>query len=606
MMRKRSEMKGAFVKTLTCDVLVVGTGGAGCRAALSAAGGGADVILMAKGQMGRCELTAMTMPGFGAMLPSNPRDSLHNFFLDTIDGGAYLNDRDLVWRLAEGSEEAITFLEGLGVRFDRRDDGTFMFYSGVEHTRTGTPRQLAVDDCMGRAFYNALSGEIGRSGIRLLEDVFAGVLVTDEDRVRGLVALDMRRGELFTIWAKVVVLATGGLVGLYQVRTGHPRDTGDGHALALRAGVALKDMEFVQSNPAAFFYPESIRGVVVPGWYLVMDRGAKYYNGQGQEFLHHYDPERRENTTRDIKARAIQLEILAGRASEHGGVYLDFTQVNLDAPLEDYLSENAPFLLGYLRHIGLPPDVIFARPMEVGPAAHYSCGGISIDDQTETSLPGLLAAGEVTGGVHGANRLGNNAMADIFVFGKIAGERAAELAHGLPGGTPPVAVEARAAAEAHRLEETLSAEPGHPVRPAELRAEIEAVMSTLVGFGRDQAGLEQAVDRLAALREEGLPRLATPSHSRTVDYDLVEMLELANLVDVGETVARAALARTETRGCHNRLDHLAQNDRGWLVHLLVRREGRDWHVERSPVRVLQNGPSWTDTAAATAEEGRLP
>ena len=256
-----------------------------------------------------------------------------------------------------------------------------MFYSGVEHTRTGTPRQLGVDDCMGRAFYNALSGAIGRTGVRLLEDTFAASLLTDGDRVRGLVALDMRRGSLLVIWAKVVVLATGGLVGLYQVRTGHPRDTGDGHALALRQGVALKDMEFIQSNPAAFFYPESIRGVVVPGWYLVMDRGAKYYNGRREEFLHLYDPERRENTTRDIKARAIHLEILAGRGSEHGGVYLDFTGAHLDAPLEDYLADKAPFLLGYLRQIGLPPDVIFAKPMEVGPAAHYSCGGIAIDHE---------------------------------------------------------------------------------------------------------------------------------------------------------------------------------------------------------------------------------
>ena len=586
--------------TLTCDVLVVGTGGAGCRAALSARAAGADVILMAKGQMGRCELTAMTMPGFGAVLPGNPRDSLQNFFLDTIDGGGYLNDQDLVRRLAEGSEEAIGFLEGLGVRFDRREDGTFMFYSGVEHTRTGTPRQLAVDDCMGRAFYNVLSGEIGRSGVRLLEDVFAAALLTDESRVRGLVALNMRTGTLQPIWAKVIVLATGGVVGLYQVRTGHPRDTGDGHALALRAGVALKDMEFIQSNPAAFFYPESIRGVVVPGWYLVMDRGAKYYNGQGREFLHHYDPERRENTTRDIKARAIHMEVLAGRASEHGGVYLDFTQARLDAPLEDYLAKNAPFLLGYLRHIGLPPDVIFAKPMEVGPAAHYSCGGIAINDRAETSLPGLLAAGEVTGGVHGANRLGNNAMTDIFVFGKIAGERAAELVRELPNQMPSPAMQARATEEVRRVEQTLASAPCEPIRPATLRAEIESIMTTNVGFGRDQTGLQHALDRLAQMREEELPRVSTTSPSRVMDYDLIETLELANLIDVGQAIAQAALHRTETRGCHNRLDHMVQKDEEWLVHLLVRREGEAWRVDRSPVTKLPELFPWS----ARDAEGR--
>ena len=571
------------MKTLDCDVAVVGTGGAGCRAALTASKLGARVVQIAKGPIGRCELTAMTMPGFGALIPSNPKDSRENYFLDTIDGGSYLNDRNLVRLLVDGSEEAIRFLEGLGVRFDRRSDGSFMFYSGVEHTKTGTPRQLGVDDCMGRAFYNALSGEIGRSGIQLLQDVFVISLLSDGERLRGAFALDIRTGETLVIWCGALVLATGGVVGLYNVRTGHPRDTADGHAMALRQGAPLKDMEFIQSNPAAFFYPESVRGVIVPGWYLVMDRGAKYYNGLGQEFLHRYDPVRRENTTRDIKARAMHQEIMAGRAAEHGGILLDFTQTEFEGQLEDYLSENAPFLLDYVRRIGLPPDVIFKKPIEVGPAAHYSCGGIAIDTNCETSLPGLLAAGEATGGVHGANRLGNNAMTDIFVFGRIAGEQAAAIGCGAPRKAMSAGLQEQVAELQKSVEEAFERRPREALRTATLRAEIESIMFRFVGFGRQEAGLAEAIMRLDELEHDYLPRTAPLSRSRFYNYDLVEIFELRNLIDIGRVIARAALERTETRGCHNRSDYPDRDDSRWLKHVLVSMDKETLRVEKSPV-----------------------
>lgn len=578
-----------MVTELECDVLIIGTGGAGCRAALTARKDGAEVIQMAKGPMGRCELTVMTMPGFGALMPSNPKDSRENFFLDTIDGGAYLNDRNLVSTLVDGSGEAIHFLEGLGARFDRCADGTFMYYSGVEHTKTETPRQLGIDDCMGRAFYNVLSGEIARSGVRLMEDVFAVSLLSEKGQVRGLFAFDIRRGEPMVIWAGAVILATGGVVGLYTVRTGHPRDTADGHALALREGVALKDIEFVQSNPAAFYYPESVRGVIVPGWYLVMDRGAKYFNGRGEEFLHLYDPVRRENTTRDIKARAMHQEIIGGRTSEHGGLYLDFRSAELDMPLEDYLSRNAPFLLDYVRRLGLPPEVIFEKPMEVGPAAHYSCGGIAINDTCETSLGGLLAAGEVTGGVHGANRLGNNAMTDIFVFGRVAGERAAALACSRSRKGVTAGLRRQVAELEKRIENTLCRKPKAPLRTAALRAEVEDIMFRYVGFGREEKGLRTALECLAQLKADKLPRAVPSSRSRVFNYDLVEIFEVANLIDVGQAMATAALERTETRGCHNRLDFPDQDDQEWLCHVLVSMEGDRLRVDRSPVNMNADG-----------------
>ncbi len=572
-----------MTKRFECDVLVVGTGGAGCRAALTARALGAEVIQIAKGPIGRCELTAMTMPGFGALIPSNPKDSRENFFQDTLDGGSYLNDRNLVRRLVDGSQEAIEFLENLGIRFDRRADGTFMFYSGVEHTKTGTPRQLGVDDCMGRAFYNVLSGQIGRSGIRLMQDVVALSLLTDGESVKGLFAMDIRSGQTLVFWTRSVVLATGGIVGLYTVRTGHPRDTADGHAMALRAGVALKDMEFVQSNPAAFYHPESVRGVIIPGWYLVMDRGAKYFNGRGEEFLHHYDPDRMENTTRDIKARAMHQEMIDGRTSEHGGVYLDFRGAQLEKPLEEYLAANAPFLLDYVRRIGLPPDVITKKPMEVAPAAHYSCGGIAIDTDSGTTLPGLYAAGEVTGGVHGANRLGNSAMTDIFVFGRIAGESAASWAKKVPPSSPSAGMRQRVAELERTVQEAFLRQVKDPIRPSRLRNEIEEIMYTYVGFGRDNAGLEKAQQLLGEIKSHKLQRTVPSNRSRTFNFDVVEMFELNNLLDVGLAVARAALERTETRGCHNRLDYCAKDDRNWLAHILITYEDGRFRTERCPV-----------------------
>ena len=568
-----------------CDVLVVGTGGAGCRAALTARAAGARVIQVAKGPISRSELTVMTMPGFGALIPENGRDSFDNYFTDTLDGGAYLNDRDLVRTLATGSTEAIDFLERLGVRFDRGADGGYVFYSGVEHTKTGTPRQLGVDDCMGRAFYNVLMGELARSGVRLLEDLFAQALLSDGERIRGLVGLDIRTGQSLIIWAGAVVLATGGMVGLYTVRTGHPRDTGDGQAMALRAGARLKDVEFIQSNPAAFYHPQSVRGVVVPGWYLVMDRGAKYFNGRGEEFLHLYDPERRETTTRDIKAKAMHQEILAGRASEHGGIYLDFTRADLETDLEEYLKDKAPFLLDYVRRIGLGPEVIFKKPMEVGPAAHYSCGGIEIDTACRTGLPGLLAAGEVTGGVHGANRLGNSAMTDIFVFGRLAGRQAAEEALSLGRQSPSPGLIAKAAELGKKVHGAATREPDRPLKPAALRMRIEELMFTRVGFGRDEAGLSSALEELARLKAEELPRVRPASRTRTYNYDLIEILELENLLDMGQAIALAALTRTEARGCHNRLDHPTQDDENWLNHVLIRLDGDRLTVDREPVRM---------------------
>jgi succinate dehydrogenase/fumarate reductase flavoprotein subunit len=231
----------------------------------------------------------------------------------------------------------------------------------------------------------------------------------------------------------------------------------------------------------------------------------------------------------------------------------------------------------------LPPDVITKKPIEVAPAAHYSCGGIAIDADSSTTLPGLYAAGEVTGGVHGANRLGNSAMTDIFVFGRIAGESAAAWAQKTPTTTPSAGMHQRVTELEQTVQDAFTRQPKDPIRPALLRKEIEEIMYTYVGFGRDDAGLNKAQRLLGEIKSHKLQRTVPSNRSRTFNFDVVEMFELNNLVDVGLAVARAALERTETRGCHNRLDYSARDDRSWLAHILITYEDGRFRTERCPV-----------------------
>jgi succinate dehydrogenase/fumarate reductase flavoprotein subunit len=523
------------------------------------------------------------MPWFGAWIRSNTKDSFENYFDDTLDGGCYINDENLVKILVEKSGDAIGFLEGLGVRFDRGADGSFIYGGGVEKTKTRTARGLTVDDCMGRTFYNALSGEIGRRQIHLLEDFFVVSLLIDSHKVRGAFAIDIRGGRFVLLLARAVILATGGVVGLYNVRTGHPRDTADGHAMAYRVGVPLKDMEFLQSNPAAIFYPEGLRGVLCPGWYLFMDRGTKYYNGNWEEFLHLYDPERRESTTRDIKARAMQNEINAGRGSIHGGIYLDFSKAKLEKPLHEYLEKDARFMLDYVRKCGLPPEQIINEPVEVGPAAHYTCGGIEINERSETVIPGLFAAGEVTGGIHGANRLGNSAMTDIFVFGKIAAETAVQYVDFQKTSILSRGLKEEIRKTKLRLISIFERDPVEKVKPEVLKKKIEEILWKYVGFSRTGKGLNKALDSIKEIEEEVLPRTFVPSRTKTFNYDWVEIIELENMLEVGKIMTNSALARKETRGCHNRLDFPDQDDKKCFEHVVVKNESGKMLIDTSPI-----------------------
>ncbi len=571
--------------TIETDVLVIGTGGAGCRAALEARRHVEKVVILAKGPISKSELTIMTMPGFDATLPGDDEENVRRFFEDTMAGGSFLNDEDLVHVLTKQSSEAVMFLEGLGVRFDRTPDGKIYRAQGESEKYTADIK-LRLDDNMGRAFYNALIGELTRRQVFLKEDIFIVNLLTTEQGVVGAFGIDIRKGEPITFLSKATILATGGAGGLYSVRTGSPRDTGDGFAMAYRAGADILDMEFIQSNPAALVYPESAKGVVTPGWYLFMGKGIKYTNKNQEAFLERYDS-RKEMATRDVKARAMHTEIVQGRASEHGGIYLDFRGIHLEGTtLESYLKKNSPHMLNYVKLCGLPPEKILNEAIEIGPAAHFTCGGIRINTQCETGVKGLFAVGEVTGGIHGANRLAGNAMTDIFVFGGVVGNQAGMYSKRGPKIELTKELEGLIRAEEGRVASILERKEKGGVKSAPIRKKIEESMFTYAGFGRDEPGLKKGIRILEEVEGDELPRAYPVDKTKVYNYDFIQILELENMVEVGEMIARGALLRTETRGCQNRTDYPAKDDKNWQKHTLIRKERKGMSVTTSPRRVV--------------------
>ncbi|OGP89708.1 MAG: hypothetical protein A2156_00675 [Deltaproteobacteria bacterium RBG_16_48_10] len=571
--------------TIETDVLVIGTGGAGCRAAIEAKKHVDNVVIVSKGPISKSELTIMTMPGFDATLPGDEEGNVRRFFEDTMAGGSFLNDEDLVDVLTKQSSEAVMFLEGLGVRFDRTPDGKIYRAQGESEKYTSDIK-LRLDDNMGRTFYNALIGELARRQIFLKEDVFIMDLLVIDGGVVGAFGIDIRKGEPITFLSKATILATGGAGGLYSIRTGSPRDTGDGFAMAYRAGAEIIDMEFLQSNPAALVYPESVRGVVTPGWYLFMGKGIKYTNKNGEAFLERYDS-RKEMSTRDVKARAMHTEIVHGRASEHGGIYLDFKGIRLEGTtLETYLKKNSPHMLNYVKLCGLPPEKILNEVIEIGPAAHFTCGGIKINTRCETGVKGLFAAGEVTGGIHGANRLAGNAMTDIFVFGGVVGNQAGTYAKSIGKVKLSKVLKEFIKAEEKRVVSILDRKEKNGVKAAGVRKKIEESMFTYAGFGRDESGLKKELSILEEIKGDELPRVYPVDRSRIYNYDWIQILEFDNMMEVGEMIARGALYRKETRGCQNRTDFPEKDDKNWQKHTLLRKEGDRMTVTTSPRRAI--------------------
>ena len=562
----------ADYETHAHDVLVVGAGGAGLRAAIEAAKSGARVGLVCKSLLGKAH-TVMAEGGVAAALSNvDDRDNWRVHFADTMRGGQYLNN----WRMAElharEAPDRVRELEAWGAVFDRTPDGRILQRNFGGHKY---PRLAHVGDRTGLEMIRTLQDYAVQMGIDVHMECTVVDLIKDGDRIAGAFAYDRDRGRFKVFESRAIVLATGGIGRAFSVTSNSWEYTGDGHSLAYRAGAALQDMEFVQFHPTGMVWPPSVKGILVTEG--VRGEGGILVNREGRRFMFDDIPEnyrsqtadneeegwryvqgdksaRRppELLTRDHVARAIMREVREGRGRPHGGVFLDISWIKSkmrNAP--DHIKKKLPSMYHQFKQLA---DIdITAEPMEVGPTTHYVMGGVRVDGDTQMStLPGLFAAGEAAAGLHGANRLGGNSLSDLLVFGMRAGEYAAKYA----AETPP----ARIAPEAVDAAAKAALEPfGRPTNgssaegPYQVQHTLQDMMQDLVGIVRRQEEMQRALDGIAGLRLRAMTVSVTGNREYNPGWHTA--LDLENLLIVSEAVTRSALERQESRGAQFREDY---------------------------------------------------
>jgi fumarate reductase (CoM/CoB) subunit A len=506
---------------ISCHVLVIGSGGAGARAAIEAEKYG-DTVLISKSVAGKGGCTPMAEGGYNAVLRTADSCVLHEE--DTLRGGAYLNDPELVRILVKESPERFRELLEWGALFDVSTDNlpAQRSFGGQRF-----PRTCYAGDRSGHEMMLTLLEHLRNTPVEVLQEIAVLELLKDGEAVNGAVGMDIRSGEIVVIQADCTVLATGGGTRMYDISTNSATGTGDGYALGYRAGATLIDMEMVQFHPTGAVYPYDARGRLVTE--AVRGEGGVLLNADDERFMTRYDPERMELSTRDVVARAIATEVEQGRGTSRKGVYLDVTHL----PAEK-IEERLPVMLEQFLKFGVD---IRSEPMEVAPTAHHIMGGLQITPEAKTTVPGLCACGEVTGGVHGANRLGGNSLADTQVFGKRAGESAGR-APSRAGRIDPLQIEA----VENRVQRYFSG----TVPPWIISRRLQRAMWDDAGIFRTETGLCRALSVAEELMEE-------PIQAAT-SQNIVECFTVRNLCLAASLVVRSALQRPESRGAHVRRD----------------------------------------------------
>ncbi|MFQ5710856.1 MAG: FAD-binding protein [Candidatus Geothermarchaeales archaeon] len=537
-------MDWSVQETLDTDVLIIGSGGAGVTAALKTIEQGCDCIVVSKGEDSTSEISALNVP----LGHADPRDSPDALLRDVLHTGEYLNNAVLARILAEESEERLRDLVGMGVRFEWDDD---RFKQRLTAGNT-YPRSVYYRDVLGRQIMAHAMRKIEGEGVKLLKNVMIFTLLMDQRRVAGALGFNFIEKYFLAIRSKTVVLATGGAGQLYSFTTNGRGLTGDGYAMAYACGAELVDMEFIQFEPTVAAHPGGVRGTVLPT--ALLGEGAVLLNSRGERFMQRYDAIRKELTSKDLLCRAVFLEVEEGRGTEHGGVLFDASKL----PRET-IERRFPATLRRLLKGGVD---IREMPVEVAPACHYMMGGVVIDERCQTSVSGLYAAGEVSGGVHGANRVAGGSAADILVFGHRAGKYASKRAS-----TINFSFSREEISQVSEKYLVSLSRRGRVDSSGEIRRRLQGVMWDCVGISRRREGLISAVEETSSLRGE----IAT---MKAGDFgELKNLLETENLLAVGEISARSALHREESRGTHYRADFPSKDDERWLVNIIVSKRG---------------------------------
>jgi succinate dehydrogenase / fumarate reductase flavoprotein subunit len=540
------------------DVLIIGAGGAGLRAAIAAAERGLSVGVVSKSLLGKAH-TVMAEGGIAAAVGNvDPDDGWRTHFMDTLRSGKFLNN----WRMAEifakEAPERVIELEQWGGLFNRTNEGKISQRAFGGHTYR---RLCHVGDRTGLEMIRTLQEKVLATDAKVYMETTINKLLKSGDRVVGAVGYTRDLGRFIHFKAKAVVMATGGWGRIYKVTSNSWESNGDGAVLAYEAGAELVDMEMVQFHPTGMVWPPGVRGLLVTEG--VRGEGGVLRNSEGERYMENYDPEKMELSTRDVVARANFTEVTEGRGSEHGGVLLDITHLGYNG-----IMKKLPTM--YEQFLKLADIDISKEPMEVFPTIHYTMGGIKVEAETgATNVPGLFAAGECAGGLHGANRLGGNSLSDLLVFGRRAGEGAAEYAEESSHSTEVEASEVED--EKKRLLEPLERpESDENENPFTIQKELQSAMMEHANMMRNEESLTEGLEKVLALKER-LPNIKVQG-STLFNPGWHAARDVYYMVQVSEMIFRCALERKEQRGAQWRLDYEGQDEELGKVNFIVKKD----------------------------------
>ena len=568
----------------SCDVLIIGSGSAGLRAAIEAHDAGADVLIISKSRKGDPH-TVLARGGINAALGTmDPEDNWMVHAADTLREGEFLADYERVEILCKNAPDAVNELVNWGARFHREEDGrlTQRFFGAHTYRRT-----VFYEDWTGQEIIRVLIDQVRLRKIEIVDDVYITKLIKSDNlsgkieatKVTGALGIDFKKKEIVIFECKSLILAAGGYTRVYSVSSSRSFENyGEGMILAYEVGADLVDMEMVQFHPTGMVWPEKALGTLATE--AIRGEGGILLNSKGERYMKNYYPERMELGPRDVVARATYNEILDGRGTEHGGVWLDVTHLS-----KQKILDRLPTMYEQFKNInGID---ISKDKMEVGPTAHYSMGGIVVDMKCRTKIRGLFAVGEVISQIHGANRLGGNSLLDTIVFGKIAGFEAASFA--------------KEEGERHETEQSLleltvsnKKEFGDDEifivkDPIMFRNEIQEIMNHNAGIIREETRLQNGLKRILELKKEFYSKDNILKEFKIENEEVVLTLEVKSSLVVSEAIIRSALIRQESRGAHYRSDFPQLDDEKWKVNIYCRAEGKEMLLFKESVKEIK-GP----------------